>query len=123
MSLLLFFECLACFFIWWGGVVIALGKEPEHRDWYMVQRQRRADWFRNELEERPWWWLMLGFLMMIVLADWLMERWEQRPWRAAMLWTIAMIVVLLAVLALTMHFGWGLKPVKVWGNRNGPLVW
>jgi len=53
LSLLMFFECLALLFIWWGGVTIALGKRPEHRDLDMVERQRRADWFRNELQERP----------------------------------------------------------------------
>ena len=63
--------------------------------------QRRADWFRNELEQRPWWWLMLGVLMLIVALDWFMEKWEQRPCRAAMLWTIAMIIVLVVVLAVT----------------------
>jgi hypothetical protein len=81
------FECLACFFIWWGGAVIALGKQPEHRNWDMVERQRRHDLVLNEL--------------------------EQRPWRAAMVWTIAMVVALVVVLALTVHFGWGMKPVKV----------
>jgi hypothetical protein len=48
----------------------------------MAQRRRRADWFRNELEERPLWWLLLGVLMMLVLA-------------------------------LTEHFGWGTRPVTV----------
>jgi hypothetical protein len=113
LSLLIFFECLAGFFIWWGGVVIALGNQPEHRNWDRVQRQRRADWFKNELEQRPWWWLMLGVLAMIVFADWFWEKWEQRPWRAAILWTIAMIMVLVVVVGLTEHFGWGVKPVKV----------
>jgi hypothetical protein len=113
LSLLMFFECLALLFIWWGGVAIALGKRPEHRDLDMVERQRRADWFRNELQERPWWWLMLGALMILVFVDWFMERWEQRPWRAAMLWTFAVIIVLVVVLALTVHFGWGMKPIKI----------
>jgi len=113
LSLLIFFECLACLFIWWSGVVIALGNQPEHRNWEMAERQRRADWFRNELEQRPWWWLMLSGLMMLVLVDWLMGKWEQRPWRTAMLWTIVMIIVLAVVLSLTEHFGWGMKPVSV----------
>jgi len=113
LSLLMFFECLALLFIWWGGVTIALGKRPEHRDLDMFERQRRADWFRNELQERPWWWLMLGALMILVFVDWFMERWEQRPWRAAMLWTFAVIIVLVVVLALTVHFGWGMKPIKI----------
>ncbi len=30
-----------------------------------------------------------------------------------MLWTIMMIVVLAVVVTLTMHFGWGMKSVKV----------
>jgi len=101
------------FFIWWGGFVIARGKQPEHRDWDRVERQRRADWFGNELEQRPWWWLMLSGLAMIVLVDWFMSRWEQRRWRVAMLWTITMIVVLAVVVALTVHFDWGMKPVKL----------
>jgi uncharacterized membrane protein YcjF (UPF0283 family) len=113
LLLLMILECLACVFIWWRGVVIALGNQPEHRNWDMVQRQRRAGWVRNELEQRPWWWLMLSGLMIIVLVDWFMDKWEQRPWRAAMLWTLAMIIVLVGVLALTEHFGWGMKPVKV----------
>ncbi len=29
-----------------------------------------------------------------------------------MLWTIAMIIVLVVVVALTVHFGWGIKPIK-----------
>jgi uncharacterized membrane protein YcjF (UPF0283 family) len=109
----MFLECLACVFIWWRGVVIALGHQPEHRTWDMVQRQRRADWVRNELEQRPWWWLMLSGLMIIVLVDWFLDKWEQRRWRAAMLWTLAMIIVLVGVLALTEHSGWAMKPVKV----------
>jgi hypothetical protein len=111
--LLILFECLACLFIWWGGVAIAVGKQPEHRNLDRLQRQRRADWFRSELDQRPWLWLALGPLMMIVLFDWFMTKWEQRPWRAAMLWTIAMMIVLVVVLSLTVHFGWGMRPVKV----------
>ena len=113
LSLLIFFECLACFFLWWGGLAIVRGEQPEHRNLDMLQRQRRADWFRNELEQRPWWWLMLSALMMIVLADWFWEKWTQRPWRAATLWTIAMSIVLAVVVALTAHLGWRIKPVKV----------
>jgi hypothetical protein len=107
------FECLACFLIWWGGLVIALGKQPEHRNWDMLQRHRRADWVLNELEQRPWLWPALGLLMMIVFADWILTKWEQRPWRAAILWTIAMIIVLAVVVALTEHFGWSMKPIKI----------
>jgi peptidoglycan/LPS O-acetylase OafA/YrhL len=107
------FECLACFLIWWAGLAIALGKQPEHRNRDRVERQRRHDWVLNELEQRPWWWLMLSGLAMIVLADWFMDKWEQRPWRAAMLWTIAMVIVLAVAAALTAHLGWGIKPVKV----------
>jgi hypothetical protein len=113
MSLLIFFECLACFFIWWAGVAIALGRQPAHRNLDMVERQRRADWFWNELDQRPWLWLALGVLMMMVLFDWIMTKWKQRPWRAAMLWTLAMVVVLAVVVALTEHFGWGIKAIKV----------
>jgi hypothetical protein len=113
LSLLIFFECLACFFIWWGGLVIARAKQPEHRNWDMVERQRRRDWVLNELRERPWWWLMLSGLAMLALVDWFLSKWEQRPWRVAMLWTIMMIVVLTAAVALTVHFGWSMKPVKV----------
>jgi hypothetical protein len=115
--LLIVFECLACFLIWWGGVAIAMRKQPEHRNWDMVQRQRRADWFRNQLEQRPglerWWWGTFGPLMMMVFADWFREKWEQRPWRAAILWTVAMIIVLAVVVTLTVDFGWGMKPVNV----------
>ena len=50
LLLLMILECLACVFIWWRGVVIALGNQPEHRTWDLVQRQRRAGWVRNELE-------------------------------------------------------------------------
>jgi len=113
LSFLIAFECLACFFIWWAGAVIALGKQPGHRSRDMVQRQRRHDWVLNELEERPWWWLMLSGLAMILLVDWCVRKWEQRPWRVAMLWTIAMIIVLAVVVALTEHFGWRMRPVRV----------
>ena len=66
--LLIFFECLVCLFIWWRRVVIALGDQPQHRSWDMVQRQRRADWARNELQQRPVWWLMLsGFECLVCL--------------------------------------------------------
>jgi hypothetical protein len=107
------FECLACLFIWWGGVAIALGRQPEHRHLDVVERQRRADWLGNELEQRPWWWLMLSGLATIALVHWFMDKWEQRPWRVAMLWTIAMIVVLAVVVTLTEHYGWGMRPIKV----------
>jgi uncharacterized membrane protein YcjF (UPF0283 family) len=56
---------------------------------------------------------MLSGLMIIVLVDWFMDKWEQSSWRAAMLWTLAMIIVLVVVLALTEHFGWAMKPVRV----------
>jgi thiol:disulfide interchange protein len=79
----------------------------------MVERQRRADWLRNELEQRPWWWLVLSGLAMIAFVHWFTDKWEQRSWRVAMLWTIMMIVVLTVVVTLTGHFGWGMKPVKV----------
>ena len=111
MLLLIFFECLVCLLVWWGGVTLALAHQPEHRTWDMIQRQRRAEWFRDELEQRPWWWLMLGPLMMLVLADWLAEKWRQRAWRAAILWTIAMVVVLAVLLTLTERFGWSIKPI------------
>ena len=113
LLLLISFECLACLFIWWAGVVIALGKQPEHRHSDMLQRQRRHDWVPNELEQRPWWWLMLSGLAMIALADWIREKWEQRPWRAATLWTIAMGIVLAVAVAFTVHFDWGVRPIKV----------
>jgi H+/Cl- antiporter ClcA len=113
LLLLVFFECLICLFIWWCGVVIALGNQPQHRHWDMVQQQRRADWVSNELEQRPWWWLMLSALMLLVLADWLVDKWAQRPWRAAILWTIGMSIVLVVVVALTEHFGWGIKPIRL----------
>ncbi len=113
LLLLILFECLVCFFIWWRGVVIALGDQPERRNLDRVERQRRRDWVRNELEQRPWWWLMLSGLMMLVLVDWFMDKWEQRPWRAAILWTIGMSIVLVVVVALTEHFGWGMTPMKI----------
>jgi hypothetical protein len=113
LLLLIFLECLVCLFIWWRGVVIAVGNQPQHRSWDMVQRQRRAGWVRNELEQRPWWWLMLSGLMLLVLADWFTDTWAQRPRRAAILWTIGMSIVLVVVVALTEHFGWGIKPIKV----------
>lgn len=113
MSLLIAFECVACFFIWWRGMVAALDKQPGHRDLDMVERQRRAAWLRNELEQRPWWWLMLSGLAMIALVHWFMDNWERRPWRVAVLWTVGMIVVLAVVVALTEHFGWGMKPIRL----------
>ena len=113
MLALIGFECLACFLIWWGGVATALRKRPEHRDLDMVERQHRADWLRSELEQRPWWWLMLSGLAMIAVVHWFMDKWEQRAWRVAMLWTIMMIVVLAVVVTVTEHFGWGLKPARV----------
>ena len=111
--LLIFFECLVCLFIWWRGVVIALGDQPQHRRWDMVQRQRRADWTRNELQQRPVWWLMLSGLLLLVLADWFTDKWAQPPWRAAILWTIGMSIMLVVVVALTEHFGWDIKPIRV----------
>jgi hypothetical protein len=111
--LLIIFECLACLFIWWGGVVLALRKQPEHRNLDMLQRQRRADWVRNEFEQRPWLWLAFGLVAMIALADWFWEKWAQRPWRVAILWTIAMSIVLVVVVTLTEHFGWGMRPIRV----------
>ena len=74
MLLLIFLECLVCLFIWWRGIVIALGNQPQHRSWDMLRRQRRADRARNELEQR---------------------------------------IVLVVVVGLTEHFGWGIKPVRV----------
>jgi peptidoglycan/LPS O-acetylase OafA/YrhL len=111
--LLIFFECLVGLFIWWRGVVIALGDQPQHRSWDMVQRQRRADWARNELQQRPVWWLMLSGLLLLVLADWFTDKWAQPPWRAAILWTIGMSIMLVVVVALTEHFGWDIKPIRV----------
>ena len=121
MLLLIFLECLICLFIWWRGVVIALGNQPQHRDWDMVQRQRRAGWVRNELEQRPVWWLMFSGLMLLVLVDWFMDKWAQRPWRAAILWTVGMGMVLVVVVALTEHLGWGIKPIRV--QRHTPEAW
>jgi hypothetical protein len=112
LLLLILIECLACLLIWWKGVATALGDQPERRNWDRLQRQRRADWVRNELEQRPWLWLALGLLMTMVLADWFMDKWEQRPWRAAILWTVGVGVVLVVVVALTEHFAWGLTPIK-----------
>ncbi|HEY6708684.1 MAG TPA: hypothetical protein VJB61_13960 [Actinomycetota bacterium] len=113
MLLLIFVECLLCFFIWWRGVMVTLSDQPEHRNWDMLQQQRRADWVRNELEERPVWWLMLTGLMLFVLADWFVAKWVQPRWRAAILWTIGMSILLVVVVALTEHFGWGIKPIRV----------
>jgi hypothetical protein len=113
LLLLIVLECMVCLFIWWRGVVIALGNQPQHRSWDLLRRQRRADWTRNELEQRPWWWLMLSGLMLLVLADWFMDKLAQPPWRAAILWTVGMGIVLVVVVALTEHFGWGIKPVRV----------
>jgi sterol desaturase/sphingolipid hydroxylase (fatty acid hydroxylase superfamily) len=113
MRLLILFECLVWLLVWGRGVVVALSDQPQHRDWGMIQRRRRADWVRNELEERPVWWLMLSGLLLFVLADWFAGRWEQRPWRAAVIWTIVMSLVLVVVVALTDHFGWGIKPIRL----------
>jgi len=109
MSLLIIFECLVGFLIWRGGLTIALGNQPERRNRDLLERQRRGDWIRNELQQRPWLLLALGLVEMIVLADWLQTNWTQRPWRRAMLWTIAMVVVLVLVVALTVHFGWSVR--------------
>jgi hypothetical protein len=79
LLLLIFLECLVCLFIWWRGVVVALGDQPGHRSWDMLQRRRRADWVRNELEQRPWWWLMLSGLALLVLVDWFRDKWEPDP--------------------------------------------
>src|SRR5512133_728504 len=90
LLLLILFECLLCLFIWWRGIVVTLSDQPEHRNWDMLQQQRRTDWARNELEQRPLWWLMLTGLMLFVLADWLVEKWQQPRWRTAILWTVGM---------------------------------
>jgi hypothetical protein len=113
LLLLIFLECLLCFFIWWRGVMATRSDQPEHRNWDKLRQQRRADWVRNELEERPAWWLMLTGLMLFVLADWFVAKWEQPRWRAAILWTIGMSMLLVVVVALTEHFGWGIKPMRV----------
>jgi hypothetical protein len=110
---LVFFECLVCLLIWWRGVVVALGDQPEHRNQDMLRQQRRGDWVRNELQERPVWWLMLTGLMLFVLADWFADKWEQRPWRAAIIWTIVMSTVLVVMVTLTEHFGWGIRPINL----------
>ena len=112
MLLLIFFECLVCVFIRWRGVVIALGDQPQHRRWDMVQRQRRAAWARNELRQRPVWWLMLSGLLLLVPADWFTDKWVQPPWRAVILWTIGMSIMLVLVVALTEHLGWDIKPIR-----------
>ena len=109
MSSLIGFECLACLLIWWAGVITAVRRQPEHHDLDMRQRQRRADFVRNELDQRPLWWLMLSGLAMVTFVHWFMDRWDQRPWRAAMLWTITMIFVLVVVLTLTQHYGWAMR--------------
>jgi hypothetical protein len=113
LLLLVFLECLICCFIWWRGVAVVLSDQPEHRNSDMLQRQRRSEWVRNELEQRPVWWLMLTGLMLFVLADWFVEKWEQPRWRAAIVWTIGMSVALVVAVALTEHFGWGIKPIRV----------
>ena len=113
MLLLIGFEFLACFFIWWAGAAVVLGKEPEHRDLDMAERERRREWVVNELAQRPWWWLMLSGLAFIVLFDWFMTRWERPRWRSAALWTIAMVIVLAVIMALTVHFGWGMRAVHI----------
>jgi hypothetical protein len=112
LFLLICFECLALFLIWWAGYARVLGGQPEHRDLDMVERRRRADWVREELEQRPWWWLMLSGLAMIVLVDWFTTRWARPAWRAAALWTLTMAVALVVVVALTVHLGWGVRPVR-----------
>jgi hypothetical protein len=111
LFLLICFELLLLSLIWWGGYVRALGRQPEHRDLDLAERRRRADWVRDELEQRPWWWLMLSGLAMIVLVDWFTSRWERPAWRVAMLWTLTMAVALVVVVTLTVHFGWGMRPV------------
>jgi len=39
MLLLVFFEVLVRLLIWWQGVVIALGDQPQHRNGDMVQQR------------------------------------------------------------------------------------
>jgi len=93
--------------------MVTLSDQPERRNWDKLQQQRRADWVRNELEARPVWWLMLTGLMLFVLADWFVAKWEQPRLRAAILWTIGMSMLLVVVVVLTEHFGWGIKPIRV----------
>jgi hypothetical protein len=50
--------------------------------------------------------------MLVVLADWFADKWRQRPWRAAIIWTIIMSIVLVVVVVLTDHFGWGIEPTR-----------
>jgi hypothetical protein len=113
LLLLIFFECLGCLFIWWSGIAIVLRNQPRHRSLDLLQRRRRADWVRNELEQRPWWWLMLSGLMMLVLIDWFMDKWAQPLWRTTILWTVGMSILLVVVVALTEHLGWGIRPIRV----------
>jgi hypothetical protein len=113
LLLLIFFECLGCLFIWRTGFAIALRNQPRHRSLDLTQRRRRADWVRNELEQRPWWWLMLSGLMMLVLTDWFMDKWAQPLWRATILWTVGMSILLVVVVALTEDLGWGIRPIRV----------
>ena len=47
------------------------------------------------------------------LADWFLDKWEQRPWRAAIIWTGVMTIVLVAVVGLTDHYGWGIRPIRL----------
>jgi len=56
---------------------------------------------------------MLTGLMLFVLADWFVAKWEQPRLRAAILWTIGMSMLLVVVVVLTEHFGWGIKPIRV----------
>ena len=113
LLLLIFFECLGCLFIWWRGITIVLRNQPRHRSLDLLQRRRRADWVRNELDQRPWWWLMLSGLMMLVLIDWFMDKWAQPLWRTTILWTVGMSILLVVVVALTEHLGWGIRPTRV----------
>jgi hypothetical protein len=59
------------------------------------------------------WWRGFGIALLLVLVDWFMDKWEQRRWRAAILWTLGMSVLLVAVVTLTEHFGWGIGPIRV----------